>query len=50
MEANSPVPSTIEMTMEMAKTRTPSAQARTTRKVAAVTLRMRNPNRTCINS
>ncbi len=36
MEASSPVPSTMEMTMEMAKTRTPSARARSTRNVPAV--------------
>ncbi len=50
MEAMEPVPRMIETTREMAKTRTPSASARSSRNVAAVSLRMRSPKRTCINS
>ena len=45
IEAISPVPRTTEITIEIAKTRTPSANARTTRKVAPVKRRMRLPNR-----
>ena len=35
----------MEITMEMANTRTPSAKARSTRKVPAVSRRMRSPKR-----
>ena len=38
MESVSPVPMAMPTTMEMAKTRTPSAAARVSRKSAAVTL------------
>ena len=41
----SPVPRTIEITMEMAKTRTPSAARAEEKKCPAVSLRMRVPKR-----
>jgi len=40
MELTSPVPRMIEITMEIAKTRTPSASARRIRNVPAVSLRI----------
>ena len=43
-------PGRSEMTSEMANTRTPSASARVTRKMAAVKRRMRSPKRRRINS
>ena len=48
--SSSPVPRTMEITSEMAKTRTPSARARVTRNMDAVSLRMRSPNRRRISS
>ena len=45
-----PVPSTIEITSEMANTRTPSASARVTKNIDAVSLRIRSPNLRRISS
>ena len=50
IEAVSPAPRMMEITIETANTRTPSASARSTRKAAAVRRRMRSPKRTRISS
>ena len=50
IDAISPVPKAIETTIETAYTRTPSAAARVTRKMAAVSVRSSGPKRRSINS
>ncbi len=50
IDAGPPVPRMIEITIEIANTRTPSASERVTRKIADVTLRVRLPKRRSISA